>query len=115
MKPVHTAWTSNAAPWWIPRPAWIWLAVDGNRKWASHFLAENPPADLLKAVRRESLQAGPGLEFTSLLRKEMDFGAVEVIARETWEKFSWGHVLRAFLLWVAIFFAAWAYWLHLHP
>ncbi len=93
----------------------VWLAIEGHRKWPSAFLIENPPVDLLEAVRRQSLEAGPGLEFTSLMRKEIDYGPVKDLARETWEKFSWGHVLRAFLLWTAIFFAAWASWLHIHP
>ncbi|MEO7933578.1 MAG: hypothetical protein ABIT76_10510 [Chthoniobacterales bacterium] len=93
----------------------VWLAIEGHRKWPSAFLSENPPAELLEAVRQQSMEAGPGLEFTSLLRKEIDYGPVEDLARETWEKFSWAHVLGAFLLWTAIFFAAWASWLHLHP
>lgn len=93
----------------------VWQAIEGHRKWSSHFLVDPPPAELVEAVRRVSLQAGPGLEFSSLLRKEIDYGLAEDIARETWEKFSWDHVLRAFLLWTVIFFAAYAYWLSRNP
>jgi len=93
----------------------VWQAIAGHRQWSEHFLAVPPPEDLLVAARKVSLQAGPGLEFSSLLRKEVNYGLTEDIARETWEKFSWSHVLRAFFLWTALFFAAWAYWLHRNP
>jgi len=75
------------------------------------FLDPSPPSEALAALRSALFQAGPELEFQSLVRKEMDYGAMEDIAHETWEQFSWGHVLRAFALWVAVFFAAWAAYL----
>jgi len=82
-----------------------------DRRWPEAFLDPDPPRDMLAAVRAASIQAGPAMEFQSLTRKEMDYGAMEDIARETWEQFSWGHVLRAFALWVAIFFVAYGIWL----
>ena len=75
------------------------------------FLDPSPPPEFVAAIRGAAIEAGPTLEFQSLLRKEVDYGAMEEIARETWDQFSWGHVLRAFLLWMAIFFAAWAAYL----
>ncbi|HEY8899709.1 MAG TPA: hypothetical protein VIM61_04805 [Chthoniobacterales bacterium] len=88
-----------------------WFASGLHRKWPSAFLAPNPPADLLAAVRSASLQAGPALEFSSLIRTEVDYGAMEDIAEETWQQFSWAHVLRAFVIWVIIFFAAYGCYL----
>ncbi len=82
-----------------------------DRRWPEAFLDPEPPRNMLAAVRAASVQAGPAMEFQSLIRREMDYGAMEDIARETWGQFSWGHVLRAFALWVAIFFIAYGAWL----
>ncbi len=38
--------------------------------------------------------------------RPMDFGAMETIAQETWHRFAWAPILRAAVLWTAIFFAA---------
>jgi len=88
-----------------------WFASGLHREWPSAFLDPHPPAELLAAVRSASLQAGPALEFSSLTRAEVDYGPMEDIAGGTWQQFSWGHVLRAFLIWLAIFFAAYGSWL----
>lgn len=79
------------------------------------FLDPSPPPEFVAAIRGAAIEAGPALEFQSLLRQEVDYGAMKSIARETWDQFSWGHVLRAFLLWMAIFFAAWAAYLRFFP
>jgi hypothetical protein len=75
-------------------------------RWPGTFLSEDPPPAMLEALRAKVVQAGPAMEFRSLIRREVDYGPMEDIARETWGQFSWGHVLRAFALWVVIFFAA---------
>ncbi len=89
-----------------------WFASGLHRRWPSAFLDPSPPPDLLAAIRSASLQAGPALEFSSLTRAEVDYGALEDIAEGTWQQFSWNHVLRAFVLWVVIFFAAYGAYLH---
>lgn len=89
-----------------------YFASGADKKWPSSFLDPDPPAELLAAVRAASLRAGPELEFTSLVRREVDYGPMEDIARETWEKFSWSHVLRAFAIWVLVFCAAYFSYLH---
>lgn len=81
------------------------------RKWASAFLIPSPPDELLVDVRSAGIQAGPALDFQSVVRKEMNYGAMEDIARETWDQFSWSHVLRAFALWVVLFFVAYGVYL----
>ena len=75
-------------------------------RWPGTFLSGNPPAEMIEALRTKVVQAGPAMEFRSLVRREVDYGPMEDIARETWGQFSWGHVLRAFALWVVIFFIA---------
>lgn len=81
-----------------------------HRRWPEAFLDPDPPLELLDAVRRSSVQAGPSMEFSSLIRKEINYGAMEDLARETWGQFSWGHVFRVFLIWVVIFFLAYGVW-----
>ena len=71
------------------------------------FLQSALPEDFVAAIRGAGIEAGPALEYQSLIRKELDYGAMEDLARETWDRFSWGHVLRAFALWLGIFCAAW--------
>jgi hypothetical protein len=90
----------------------VWFASGLHREWPSAFLDPEPPPELLAAVRSASLQAGPALEFTSMARVEVDYGPMENLAEETWQQFSWGHVLRAFVIWVVIFFAAYFGYLH---
>jgi hypothetical protein len=38
--------------------------------------------------------------------REMDYGAMETIAQETWHKFSWLPLARTAGIWTAIFFFA---------
>ncbi|HEY5753420.1 MAG TPA: hypothetical protein VIT21_09745 [Chthoniobacterales bacterium] len=92
-----------------------WFSSGASAKFAKDFLEPEPAHELVAALRSETIQAGPGLEFTTLARQDVDYGPMEDIARETWEKFSWSFVLKAFLLWVVIFFIAWGAWLHFHP
>jgi len=88
-----------------------YFVTECNRRWPAAFLDPSPPPEMLAAIRNATIQAGPALEFRSLVRKEIDYGPMEDIARETWDQFSWGHVLRAFAIWVVIFFAAYGIWL----
>lgn len=88
-----------------------WFASGLHRRWPAAFLDPSPPPELLAAVRSASMQAGPALEFSSLTRTEIDYGPMEDIAEGTWHQFSWAHVLRAFVIWLVIFFASYGAWL----
>jgi len=112
------AWFSLLADDTVPpdsqlaaRARGAWFASGLHRAWPTAFLDPAPPAALVAAVRSASMQAGPALEFSSLIRAEVDYGAMEDIAEGTWQQFSWAHVLRAFLIWVVIFFAAYGAYL----
>lgn len=48
--------------------------------------------------------ASPDIDLSSMAARDMNFGAIQTIAHETWQKFDWGPVLRAAALWTAIFF-----------
>ena len=113
------AWFSRLADDTVPpdsqlaaRARGAWFASGLHREWPTAFLDPAPPEALVSAVRSVSLQAGPALEFSSLIRAEVDYGAMEDIAEGTWQQFSWAHVLRAFVIWVVIFFAAYGAYLH---
>jgi hypothetical protein len=112
------AWFSRLADETAPpdsqlaaRARGAWFASGLHREWPTAFLDPAPPAALVAAVRSVSMQAGPALEFSSLIRAEVDYGAMENLAEGTWQQFSWAHVLRAFVIWVAIFFAAYGAYL----
>jgi len=79
--------------------------------WGEAFLLEPPPAELVREVRDASLRAGPDLDPASLSRADVDYGPMEDLARETWEQFSWGHVIKAFVIWLLVFCAAYAAYL----
>ncbi len=81
------------------------------QRWPGAFLREEVPEEMREAVRSVSVQAGPDLEFSSLIRKEINYGPMEDLARETWETLSWGKVLRAFLIWAGVFVAVYGFYL----
>jgi len=87
------------------------FSIPVQKRWASTFLDPNIPEELLAEIRNSCMEAGPALDFHSLVRKEMDYGAMEDLARETWNQFSWSHVLRAFILWVVLFLLAYGIYL----
>lgn len=89
----------------------LWFTNDLYRRFPSAFLEPEPPAGLRDAVRSVTLQTGPDIELASLTRKEIDYGPMEDIVGETWHQFAWGYVLRAFVIWVIIFFAAYGSYL----
>lgn len=81
------------------------------RRWPSAFLSAEIPEEMAAAVRVAAVKAGPNLEFSSLIRKEVDYGPMEDLARETWATFSWRHVLGAFVLWSVVFAAVYGFFL----
>ncbi len=80
------------------------LASGAGRAWPNAVLSDSPPADLAARLADTSVQAGPELALSSMAAQEMNFGAMETIAQETWQKFDWAPVLRAAALWTALFF-----------
>ena len=88
------------------------FSIAAQEKWAAAFLCPVPSAELLAKIRTASLEAGPALDFQSLVRREMNYGAMEDVVRETWDQFSWAHVLRAFVLWLLLFLLAYGVYLN---
>lgn len=74
--------------------------------WPNALLSADPPPPLKEALESVSVRTGPDLFLSSMAPREMDYGAMETLANETWHQFSWGPLLRAAALWTAIFFLA---------
>ncbi|MCK9588828.1 MAG: hypothetical protein WC076_08795 [Terrimicrobiaceae bacterium] len=107
------AWFSTlaGAPERTVRARVAFFSPSFQRKWASEFWVSSPPEELLAEIRNATIEAGPALDFQSLVRKEMDYGAMKDLARETWGQFSWSHALRAFLLWLVVVLVAYGAYL----
>lgn len=80
------------------------LAAGAVRTWPDAVLVEPIPADLRRKLATTPIPSGPELTLSSMAAQEMDFGAMETLAQETWQKFDWAPVLRAAALWTGIFF-----------
>jgi hypothetical protein len=86
------------------------LTSDLAKQWPEKFLARQTPAELRAAMEASPVRTGPDLMLSSMTPREMDYGALEDIADETWHQFAWGPLLRASLFWTGIFFLAlWFY------
>lgn len=83
-----------------------WRAGNVGSKWPDAVLGDPPPDELRNALTSVALRTSPDLSVSRMVPKEMDFGAMETIAQETWHQFAWAPVLRAALLWTAIFFGS---------
>jgi hypothetical protein len=62
------------------------------------------PRVRVSSLAAPALEAAPDLDLSRMAARDMNFGAFETIAHETWQKFAWGPVLRAAAIWTAIFF-----------
>lgn len=79
------------------------LLADGLQRWPYVFLErENLPAEFLQAVKHGSIKAGPDLQISSMVPREIDLGIITEAAGETLERIERLPVLRVLLLW-AIF------------
>jgi len=86
-----------------------WVAAhlaEAADRWPDGLLQSPPPQALVQALREATFRMAPDLEVSSMTSREMDFGAMETIAQETWHQFAWASLLRAVAIWVVIFFVA---------
>ncbi|HEY4247676.1 MAG TPA: hypothetical protein VGM64_12510 [Lacunisphaera sp.] len=76
------------------------LLADGLQRWPYVFLERgNLPAEFLQAVKQGSIKAGPDLEISSMVPREIDLGTITEAAGETLERIERLPVLRVLLLW----------------
>jgi hypothetical protein len=83
-----------------------WKVTGGSEFWGDIILSAPPPQALRQAFSGVRAQTGPDLSISSMTSREMDYGPMENLAQETWHRFAWAPLLRAVILWTAIFFAA---------
>ncbi|HRJ72083.1 MAG TPA: hypothetical protein PLS03_07645, partial [Terrimicrobiaceae bacterium] len=77
-----------------------------SERWPDAVLNGPPAPELRRALADAVPRAAPDLAISRMIPREMDFGAMETLAQETWHQFAWAPLLRAAALWTAIFFAA---------
>jgi hypothetical protein len=76
------------------------LLADGLQRWPYAFLEkENVPPEFLQAIKQGSIKAGPDLEISSMVPREIDLGTITEAAGETLERIERAPVLRVLLLW----------------
>ncbi|HEY5705077.1 MAG TPA: hypothetical protein VIS96_05845 [Terrimicrobiaceae bacterium] len=80
--------------------------TDAGARFPNALLSGDPPEELKAMLSGVSVHTGPDLAISSMTPREMDYGAMEVIAQETWHRFDWTPLLRAAAVWTAIFFFA---------
>ena len=83
-----------------------WRLTGAAARWPDAVLGGDPPAELKAVLSSVSTSTGPDLAISSMTPREMDYGAMEVIAQETWHQFAWTPILGAAALWTGIFFVA---------
>jgi len=83
-----------------------WRVTGAAARWPDAVLSGDPPAELKTILSSVSTSTGPDLAISSMTPREMDYGAMEVIAQETWHQFAWTPLLGAAALWTGIFFVA---------
>ncbi len=88
------------------------LLTDAGREWRDAFLSSDPPVEFIRAINDVSVSLGPDMHKSRMNAQQMDYGTFERIARGAFEQFEWGPVLRAFVIWLVIFLAAFTWYRH---
>lgn len=86
------------------------LAVGAAQTWPDALLSHPVPPALAARLAEARVSIGPELAPSSMAAREMNFGAMETIAQETWQQFAWAPVLRAAAIWTVIFFLSLYAW-----
>jgi len=82
----------------------LFLSHAGQR-WPEAIGTTDVPPELKEAMQKSSLQLGPDLQISSMTPREIDFGPLSSLARETWQQWEWAPILRALLFWAIIYVA----------
>lgn len=83
-----------------------WQMADGPQRWPDAILQDRPSPEIRRALAGIVLRSSPDLTVSRMVSRDMDYGALETLAQETWHQFAWAPLLRAAALWTAIFFIA---------
>lgn len=86
------------------------LLTEAGKEWRDAFLSTDPPVEFIRAINDVSVSIGPDMHKSRMNAQQMDYGTFERIARGAFEQFEWGPVLRAFVIWLIIFLAAFTWY-----
>ncbi|WP_404421348.1 hypothetical protein [Nibricoccus sp. IMCC34717] len=76
------------------------LLADGMQKWPYSFMdTTNVPDDFRKSLQTSSMVAGPNMNVSSMVPREIDLGVISEAAGETLERFEKWPLLRTLFLW----------------
>jgi hypothetical protein len=74
--------------------------ADVPRRWPEAFLApDEPPAELVEALRAAYLEAAPDVALSSMVPRPITLGVVSDVADRTWRTFDKWPVLRGLVMW----------------
>jgi len=73
------------------------------RLWPEAIGNPTVPQELKNAMRQSSLQLGPDLQISTMSPREIDYGPLSSLARETWQQWEWGPILKAALFWIILY------------
>ena len=81
-----------------PRGRLALMLTDVSQRWPQWFLAdEEPPRELVEAMRASYVEVGPEMQFTNMAPRPIDLGPIANAAGDTWETFRRRPWLRAAL------------------
>lgn len=88
------------------------LLCDGPERWPFAFLSpHDPPPELAQEMRANMLVAGPNLQISNMVPREIDYGWFPEIAGDTLEHLSRRPVLKAFIVWLLFLLSlAYLFW-----
>jgi hypothetical protein len=77
------------------------LLCDGPERWPYAFLTSGElPEDFVREMRASMLVAGPNLEISSMVPRQIDYGWLPEIAGDTLEQIGRSPVLKAVIAWL---------------
>jgi hypothetical protein len=72
------------------------------------FLTSVPPEKITESMRRTLLVTGPDLKISSMTPRDLDYGPMLDLARNTWHRWNAREVGFAVLFWIGVYFVF--YW-----
>ncbi|HEY8966311.1 MAG TPA: hypothetical protein VIM58_07705 [Candidatus Methylacidiphilales bacterium] len=68
------------------------------------FLVPDPGESVRTALRTPLVVVGPDLEVSSMTPRRIDYGPIQNLAHQTWQRWDPKEVAAALLLWASVFF-----------
>ncbi len=85
-------------------------AIFGEKR-LQHLWMTRVPDPVREEMHRISLRNGPDLQIASMTPRDLDFGTLETLVEQPWERYEWIFVLPAVGLWALFFYGIFRLWL----